>query len=138
MIVENSEIKNKKDWQLLKRLFPYLKRYRLLIFISVLFMILFNIAGVLQPYMFMIGIDRFVAGGDMKGLFNLSVLLFFVMISGFLFNFLFNYAVQFLGQRLLFDIRLDLFRHMCRLAKKYFDKNPVGKILTNITNETNN
>ena len=135
MTVENSENKNKRDWHLLKRLFPYLKKYRLLIFISILFMVLFNVASVLQPYLFKVGIDIYVARGDMKGLFNLSIWLFTVMAAGFLFNFLFNYAVQFLGQRLLFDIRMDLFGHMCRLAKKYFDKNPVGKTLTNITND---
>lgn len=129
------EGKRADDWVLLKRLTPYLKNYRMLMGFSLLFMIGFNVAGVLQPYLFKLGIDNHVAKGDNQGLLSLSIILFVVMISGFLLNYFFSFSVQYLGQRLLFDIRTSLFRHVTLLDNRYFDTHPVGRTLTHITND---
>ena len=124
-----------QDWALLKRLVPYIRNYRLLIVFSIVFMVGFNVAGVLQPYLFKLGIDNYVVKGDSQGLLQLSIILFIVMVSGFLLNYFFSLTVQYLGQRLLYDIRTHLFRHVTLLDNRYFDTHPVGRTLTHITND---
>jgi ATP-binding cassette subfamily B multidrug efflux pump len=133
--MEESEQLTKMDWRLLRRLLPYLKKRSFLVTITVLFMFMMDIAGVLHPYLIKIGIDRDVARGDLQGLGQTALLLLIVLVSAFLFQVFFNYAVQYLGQKLLYDLRIDLFRHMIYLSNEYFDKTPVGKTLTNITND---
>jgi ATP-binding cassette subfamily B protein len=133
--MEEPEQLTKMDWRLLRRLLPYLREHSFLVTITVFFMFMMNIAGVLHPYLIKIGIDRDVAGGDLRGLGQTAMLLLIVLVSAFLFQIFFNYAVQYLGQKLLYDLRIDLFRHMIYLSNEYFDKTPVGKTLTNITND---
>lgn len=132
-----TEIKEtrKIDFFLLKRLAPYLKRHWRLVAVTLGCMLIMDVAGILHPYFVKIGIDVHVANGDMAGLLRTSLILFSVLTAAFIFQVLFAYSVQFLGQKMLFDLRMDLFRHILRLSNDYFDRTPVGKTLTNITND---
>jgi len=130
-----SEEKKALDWRLVKRLLPYLKKRILLVSAAVVFMLVMDIAGVLHPYLIKVGIDRDVMGGDLSGLQRTSLTLLIVLTAAFVFQVLFNYAVQYLGQRLLYDLRIDLFKHVVNLSNDYFDKTAVGKTLTNVTND---
>ena len=123
------------DWHLLKRLLPYLKKHFFLVSMTVLFMLIMNITGVLHPYLVKVGIDRDVAGKDLLGLQQTALHLLIVLATAFLFQVFFNYAVQYLGQRILLDLRIDLFRHMVYLSNDYFDKTAVGRTMTNVTND---
>ncbi|MCP4151100.1 MAG: ABC transporter ATP-binding protein [bacterium] len=133
--MDKPENVKKIDWGLLKRLLPYLKKHVVLAVFSVVFMLFMNVAGVLHPYFVKLGVDRDIVNGDLQGLQQTAIWLFVVLSSAFIFQVLFNYTVQYLGQRLLFDLRLDLFKHTVYLSNDYFDKTPVGKTLTNITND---
>jgi len=133
--IENGKEEKKQDWRLLKRLLPYLKRRLFLVSVTIAFMLIMDIAGVLHPYLIKVGIDQNVIKNDLPGLGHTVLLLGIVLVTAFLFQILFGYAVQFLGQKLLYDLRIDLFRHMIYLSNNYFDKTPVGKTLTNITND---
>lgn len=123
------------DFQLMKRLFRYISRYKFLILLSVFFLLVLNAASVLQPYLVKVGIDKNIMNNDIKGLYETVILLFFIIVVGFLLNFFFNYLVQYIGQRILLDLRMDLFKHVLKLPNLYFDKTPVGKTLTNVTND---
>jgi len=123
------------DWKLLKRLFPYLKKHRILLLLSLFFMLGLDLTSVFHPYLVKIGIDKNVAAGDLDGLARTCWLLGFALIGNFLFFVLFIYTVQYLGQRLLFDLRLDLFKKVLSLSNDYFDTTAVGKTLTNVTND---
>lgn len=123
------------DLNLLKRFYPYLKKSTLLAAFSFVLMITTNLAAVLQPYFIKLGIDKDIANRDWPGLRNTVLILGIVMAMGFIFQFLYNLSIQLLGQRLLYDIRLDLFKKLLTLSQDYFDRTPVGKTLTNITND---
>lgn len=133
--MEELEPKEKKDWRLLRRLLPYLKGHYFLAIVTLVFMLITYISGILQPYLVKVGIDRDIVNHDPVGLQHTALLLLIVLAAGFVFQVFFNYAIQYLGQRLLFDLRLNLFKHTLSLANDYFDKTPVGKTLTNITND---
>jgi ATP-binding cassette subfamily B protein len=123
------------DWNLLKRLLPYLRNYWFLAISSVALMVLIGIFSVLHPYLIKYGIDQNISQGDLPGLWKTAYMLLGVMVGSFLFSVMFEYTVQFLGQRMLLDLRLDLFKHVLALSREYFDRTAVGKTLTNITND---
>jgi len=133
--IEKKEDQKKQDWRLLRRLLPYLKRHLFLVTVTVLFLLIMDIAGVMHPYLIKVGIDKNIVNNDLPGLEHTVFLLGIVLVITFLFQVFFSYAVQYLGQKLLFDLRIDLFKHMVYLSNDYFDKTPVGKTLTNITND---
>ena len=119
----------------MKRLMPYLRRHVFLLILAFGVMLGVDFSGVLHPYLIKIGIDQHIMQGDAAGLARTCWLLGLVLVSNFLFFAGFNYTVEYLGQRLIFDLRLDLFRKVLSLSNDYFDVTPVGKTLTNVTND---
>ena len=64
-----------------------------------------------------------------------GILLALVMVAGYVFQVISGYGIQYLGQRLLLDLRMDLFRKVLGLSNDYFDRTPVGTTLTNLSND---
>jgi len=127
--------KNGLDWRLLKRLAPYLSRNTILVGAALVTMVAMDLLHVLQPYLIKLGIDRHILKSDLSGLLRLGITLAIVITAGFLVEVIFNYLIEYLGQRLLFDIRLDVFKKVLGLQSSYFDTTPVGAVMTNITND---
>lgn len=132
--IEQDESK-KRDLRLLRRLLPFLRNHIFLALVTLSFMLIWDISGVIYPYLVKLGIDRDIMKHDLIGLQYTALLLLVVLAVSFIFQVLFNYAVQYLGQRILLDLRMDLFKHMIYLSNDYFDKTSVGSTLTNITND---
>jgi len=123
------------DLKLLRRLLRYVRHHLLLAVVVLVFMLGFNFLSVLQPYLIKVGIDENVANQDLAGLQHTVLLLGGALLGAFICQFLFSVLVQWLGQKLLFDLRLDLLGKVLDLSSDYFDRTPVGKTLTNVTND---
>jgi len=123
------------DWRLLKRMAPYVGRNSLLVGAALVLMIAMDLLHVLHPYLIKVGIDRHILNNDLSGLLRLGITLAIVVTAGFIVEVVFNYMIEYLGQRLLFDIRLDVFKKVLGLDSSYFDTTPVGAVMTNITND---
>ncbi|HUI73195.1 MAG TPA: ABC transporter ATP-binding protein, partial [Spirochaetia bacterium] len=129
------EKKKALETTLLKRLFPYIARYAWLGIGALACLIIVDGAGVLQPYLVKHAIDTDVAGRNLTGLARTGVLLALAMVAGYVFQVLSGYGIQYLGQRLLVDLRMDLFRKVLSLSSDFFDRTPVGNTLTNLSND---
>lgn len=81
---------------------------------------------------------RELRGFDREAILRLGLLLFIVVTAGFGLNYVQAYILQYTGQRIVFDIRQELFAHLQRLALRFFDTNPVGRLVTRVTNDTQN
>lgn len=127
--------KNGLDWRLLKRLAPYVGRNTLLVGAALVLMVAMDLLQVLHPYLIKVGIDRHILNNDLSGLLRLGITLAVVVTAAFVVEVFFNYIIEYLGQRLLFDIRLDVFKKVLGLDSSYFDTTPVGAVMTNITND---
>jgi len=88
----------------------------------------------------------YLTGDDLKTLrrsdFNqiifFSILFFFLIVILFTFTYLESLINQYTGQKIIFNIRLDLFRHILGLSFRFFDQNPIGRLVTRVTNDTEN
>ena len=123
------------DWLMVRRLLTYVRGHRFLLIATFIFLIASHIAGSFHPFLIKIGVDRYIAAGDREGLIRIAWILLAVLVASFLFEIAFNYLMEYLGQRLLYDMRLDLFQKVLLFSQRYFDEVPVGQTLTNVTND---
>ncbi len=123
------------DARLMRRLLAYLKPYRWHVALAVAILLLASLAQLAGPFLTKIGIDRYVANGDFRGLTGLCLIFFGALFFAFLLEFAQTYLIQWIGQRIMYDLRSRLFAHMQSLPVSFFDRNPVGRLVTRVTND---
>ena len=121
--------------KVLRRLLPYVRRYALLGAGALACLVIVDAATVLHQVGLQHAIDTNVVGKDLAGLGHTGILLVLVTLAAYGFSVLSGWGIQYLGQRLLLDLRMDLFRKVLGLSNDYFDKTPVGTTLTNLSND---
>ena len=87
------------------------------------------------PYLTKVAIDRHIAKGDAAGLAQVARLFLLTLVLAFGVRFLQTYIMQMTGQRIMQDMRRDIFAHLQRLHVGYFDRNPVGRLMTRVTTD---
>jgi len=123
------------DSRLMKRLLVYLKPYRGLVVLSVFILLISSLAQLAAPYLTKIAIDKYIIAGDSKGLLRIILLLIVIMSFGAVLEYFQRYLMQYIGQRAMYDLRMKIFSHVQHLDLRFFDKNPVGRILTRVTSD---
>ncbi len=123
------------DGRLMRRLIQYLKPYKIQVAIGVLITIAYSGMGPLRPYLTKIAIDSYIEKGNSAGLFKIILVLFVVIFFQAMLRYASAYLTQWIGQKTIYDIRMEIFRHLEKLGVKYFDKNPVGRLVTRVTND---
>ncbi len=87
------------------------------------------------PYLTKVAIDRYIARGDAAGLAGVAALYFLTLLAALAVRFGQTVIMQMTGQRIMFDMRRQIFGHLQRLHVAYFDKNPVGRLMTRVTTD---
>ncbi len=123
------------DLKLVKRLLKFLKPYMRYVWLAIVFTILVSALGPLRPYLTKLAIDNYIALKDWNGLLMMIIYIFALMLFHGLLHFSLTYLMQWVGQHVLLDIRLKLFSHIQSLSLRFFDKNPVGRLVTRVTND---
>lgn len=125
------------DSRLMKRLLTYVRPYRWSVVVSVVLLALSTLAMVLFPYLIQIAIDDYITPGDLPGLNMLAIVFVVLAVVASAVRFAQTYLTAWLGQKVLHDIRMQLFGHLQKMDLKFFDRNPVGRLLTRVTNDVN-
>ncbi|MFZ0291336.1 MAG: ABC transporter ATP-binding protein [Candidatus Sulfotelmatobacter sp.] len=137
------------DSRLMARLLQYLRPYRWQVAIALVSILLKSFADVLGPYLTKVAIDRYLspAKGLSSGFWNwlspraitgiaqIALIYVGLLVFSFLLEFLQTYFMQWTGQKVMFDLRRQIFRHLQRLHVAFFDKNPVGRLVTRVTTD---
>ncbi len=123
------------DGRLMRRLLGYLRPYRRQVVAALGALIGGSALALAQPYLMKIAIDRCIARHDLSGL-NLVALGFLgVLVGAFVFEFLQTYILQYVGQEIMFDMRMQIYGHLQRVDVQYYDRNPVGRLMTRVTTD---
>ncbi len=123
------------DFRLIKRLWRFMRPYKRLFLAAMLLLPLQQAFGLAQPFLMKIGIDEYIANRDLWGLQNMG-LLFLGALLGETITVYFNYYLTMLvAQRALADLRVAVFSHVQKLPMSYFDRNPVGRLVTRMTTD---
>ncbi|MBM3801668.1 MAG: ABC transporter ATP-binding protein [Acidimicrobiia bacterium] len=132
---EEEAIDKAYDAHLMRRLLRYLLPYKLQVIAS---MAIIGIASLLQvssPYLTKIGIDNYIANRDLAGLNTVVLIYLAIIVCSFALGYLQTYIMQLTGQRIMFDLRLQIFTHLQTLPLSFFDRNPVGRLMTRVTTD---
>jgi len=123
------------DLRLIRRLWQFVIPYRRMFFFTMLLLPLQQAFGLAQPYLMKIGIDRYIAAKDLWGLQNVMLLFLLALIGETVTVFGHLYFSMLVAQRCLADLRVAVFSHVQKLPTSYFDRNPVGRLLTRMTTD---
>jgi ATP-binding cassette subfamily B multidrug efflux pump len=123
------------DARLMRRLLQYLRPYWRQVLLALVAIVAGGCADLAQPYIIKIAIDRYIAAGAITGLDRLAVIFFAVLIVGFAAEYVQTWTMQLTGQRIMFDLRMAVYGHLQRLDLRYYDRNPVGRLMTRVTSD---
>jgi ATP-binding cassette subfamily B multidrug efflux pump len=123
------------DLRLLLRLLRYLRHYRKAVAAAFLLIVAAALLELLGPYLTKIAIDRHIVVGDADGLASIATLYLLALAAAFGVRFAQTYVMHMTGQRVMRDMRRQLFGHLQRLHVGFFDRNPVGRLMTRVTND---
>ncbi len=137
------------DSRLMRRLLTYLSPYRWQVTVALVSIFLKAGADVLGPYLTKIAVDRylvhvpgirspfdrFLSSNPIVGIAQVAAMYVGALSISFLLEFLQTYYMQWTGQKAMFDLRTEIFRHLQRMHIAYYDKNPVGRLVTRVTTD---
>jgi ATP-binding cassette subfamily B protein len=129
---EEQDLGKVYDRVLMKRLLAYLKPYTFQLFVIAFLMVGTTLSRLVGPYLMQIAIDQHIIPGELDGLSTIAVFLILGLIGEFVFAYFEEYRMQMIGQHVMRDLRQTLFSHLQRLDVQYFDKNPVGRLMTRV------
>ena len=138
------------DARLMRRLLGYMRPYKKLVALSLLFLLAQSALQVLGPLLTKVAVDRYLQpdpaqsipfldarlpADPWRGLAIVASLYLAVLVGTFLFEFAQVYIMQYTGQLAMFDLRRQLMSHLQKLDVSYFDRNPVGRLVTRVTSD---
>jgi ATP-binding cassette, subfamily B, multidrug efflux pump len=132
---EDDHIAKSYDRQLLARLLRYLGPYKAAVAASFLLIVLMAGLDLVGPYLTKVAIDQHIARGDAPGLSRVAALYLGALLAAFAVRFAQVYLLQMTGQRIMLDLRRQIYEHLQALQVAYFDRNPVGRLITRVTTD---
>lgn len=120
------------DARLMKRIIKYLIPYKGLVAISFIMLFIVSALELVGPYLTKIAIDVYIKNKNLTGLFNIALLFLGVLIFSFIMEYIQMYIMQFIGQKIMFDMRVKIFTHLQKMDMSFFDRNPVGRLMTRV------
>jgi len=123
------------DARLMRRLLVYLKPHLRRVSVAFVAIVGASIVDLAQPWITQQAIDRYIATGDLEGLTRIVVLFFGLLLAGFACQYVQTYVLQTTGQKIMHTLRMQVFGHLQRLDLKFYDRNPVGRLMTRVTTD---
>lgn len=118
------------DFEILKRLYTYIKPYSGRFYFLIFLTIAIGIINPIRPLLVSFAIDDYIAVGNYNGLLYITVILIILLTASGIFQYLHTYLSGWLGQYIIKDIRVKLYEHLLRMQLKFFDKTPIGRLVT--------
>lgn len=123
------------DARLVRRILPEFRGQAPLIALSLLLLFVVMAAQLLQPYLIKVLIDRHIATGELRGLGNLALLYLGIFVVELVARYAQIYSMECTGQNVILALRTRLFGHLQRLDSAFFDRHPVGRLMTRVTTD---
>jgi ATP-binding cassette subfamily B multidrug efflux pump len=140
------------DSRLMRRLLQYLRPYKGVVALAFIAIVLYGMLQAVPPYLLKLEVDRyldptshrhvpqflssFLSHNPLTGILQIALILLLpsVLLS-FIFEFGQDFAMQLIGQKVMYDLRNQIFSHLQRLQLSYYDRNPVGRLVTRVTTD---
>lgn len=118
------------DISLLKRVFEYVRPYRKIFVWSITLTVILAILAPVRPWLIQLTLDKYIIGNDHSGLLNMTLLMVALLLVQTLIQYFHTFYTNVLGQSVIKDLRVNVFNHISSLRLKYFDRTPIGQLIT--------
>jgi ATP-binding cassette subfamily B protein len=135
VIHEDEVIGKAYDARLMRRLLTYLRPYRPQVGLAAAAIIGHSVLELAPPYLTKLVIDRYIPAADWSGLGVVAAVYLFTLVGSFALEYLQTFTMQMIGQRIMFDMRMQVHGHLQRLDLRFYDRNPVGRLMTRVTTD---
>lgn len=132
---EDDVLTKKVDPQIMKRLLSFFKPYTRYIVIATILTIMISALAALRPRLTPIAIDDKIMNRDFPGLQYIILIMLATLVVQGLIQYITAYLTSWIGQKIIYDLRKKIFDHIMSLDLKFFDKNPIGRIVTRVTGD---
>lgn len=132
---EEAAIVKSYDYRTSKRLFSYLRPYWKMMLVALALTLLTNILISLQPYFTKVAVDDFIVPKQTEGVWTFALAFFGLFLFRFVFSYLQEIMLNVVGQKVMFDLRTQIFTKLQELQISYYDRHPVGRIITRLTSD---
>ena len=123
------------DARLMRRLLGYLRPYRRNVVLASAAIVGHSVVELAPPLLTKLVLDRYIPAGDLGGLAQIAAVYLVVLLASFALEYLQTWTMQLTGQQIMFDLRMQIYRHLQRLDIRFFDRNPVGRLMTRVTSD---
>lgn len=123
------------DARLMRRLLRYLRPYRASVVFAAAAIVGHSVLELAPPFLTKLVIDEYIPSGDLSALGLVAVAFFGVLAGSFALQYLQTAMLQMMGQRIMHDLRMEVHGHLQRLDLRFYDRNPVGRLMTRVTTD---
>src|SRR5881296_4117231 len=120
------------DSRLMRRLITYLRPYKKFVAFALLLILCESVLEITFPWITKIAIDQYIAAADLAGLTFIAVVFVGLLVLKFVFASLQTFTLQNTGQKIMYDMRMEVFQHLQGLSPSFYDRNPVGRLITRV------
>ena len=123
------------DAVLMRRLLRYLRPYKAQVAVALAAIIAASALQLVQPWLMKVAIDQYIATGDLEGLDWIAAAFLGTLLASFALEYVQTWTLQMTGQRIMYDMRLQIYEHLQRSDLQFYDRNPVGRLMTRVTTD---
>lgn len=135
MTSQDDKLYSSVDYTLIRRLLVFVKPYRIPLFIVFIFTVIAAGMAPLRPYLTKMGIDSYIIQKDEQGLMMIIGVILTVLLLHACLQYMTSIMLQRIGQKVLFNVRMEVFNHIQSLSLRSYDTTPVGRLVTRVTND---
>jgi len=134
---EDDSLGKAYDSRLVKRLLRYLTPYKSWLVVALIVMTIASLLQLAGPVVIKMAIDKYISVGDVDGLGRLAMVYAALLVVQFFSTWGQIYLMEWIGQKAMYDLRMQVFEHVQNLSMHFYDRNPAGRILTRVTTDIN-
>jgi ATP-binding cassette subfamily B protein len=134
-IYDKDEVKKQADTRILLQLFKYIKPYKFIFAITIFMLLITAGLETAGPFILKIAIDKYLTPKNYNGFLYMVLLLGLTILSQFGVRYVQQYLTEYMGEKIMFDLRMEIFSHIHKMEMSFFDKNRVGRLMTRVTTD---
>ncbi|RBL93937.1 ABC transporter ATP-binding protein [Chitinophaga flava] len=133
--MENLAVKKVFDFSLLRRIFTFAAPYKRALYLSMVMTVIFAVISPLRPYLIQVTVDKYIANQLTRMLVTVTIVQIVLLLLESVVRFYFSYLTNWLGQSVVKDLRVTVYKKIIRLNLAFFDKTPIGTLTTRTVND---
>jgi ATP-binding cassette subfamily B protein len=134
-IYDRDDVKKQSDARILYRFFRYIRPYKFIFALTILMLLITAALETAGPFILKIAIDKYLTPKNYNGFLNMVLLFALSIFLQFGVRYIQQYMTEYIGEKIMFDLRMEIFTHIHKMEMAFFDKNRVGRLMTRVTTD---